>query len=87
MTKPDSRLSLAGGLIVLILAGCNGTPLGERSDSTILVPERMRTPDWPGAEIDSVAVWRGDEDRNWIFVTGKTSNLVYVCDAVSGETL
>ncbi|MCA9443599.1 MAG: hypothetical protein KC964_22555 [Candidatus Omnitrophica bacterium] len=87
MLKTNSRLALVGGLIVLILAGCNGTPLGGLSDSTILVPERMRTPDWPGAEIDSVAVWRGDEDRNWIFVTGKTSNLVYVCDAVSGETL
>ncbi|MCA9416574.1 MAG: hypothetical protein KC917_09895, partial [Candidatus Omnitrophica bacterium] len=82
MIKMNSRLAWAGGLIVLILTGCNGMPLGGLSDSTILVPERMRTPDWPGAEIDSVAVWRGDEDRNWIFVTGKTSNLVYACDAV-----
>ncbi len=79
------RVALVTGiLLVSTLAAWNHVDDGSEP-SLSLVPEKVRTQDWPNANIDSVALWRGEGNRNWLFVTGKTSNLVYVCDAITGE--
>lgn len=51
------------------------------------VEEKVRTPDWHGAEIDSAAIWEAPDGKVLLFASGKTSNEVLVCNAATGELL
>lgn len=48
------------------------------------IPEVFRTPNWPGADVDSVALWRDGKGGALLFVTAKQANVVYVCNGVTG---
>jgi 3-phytase len=49
------------------------------------IPEVFRTQDWPGSDVDSVALWRNPKGGALLFVTAKQANVVYACDGLTGK--
>lgn len=54
---------------------------------SVSIPEIFRTQDWTGADVDSVAAWRGPDGSALLFITAKSANEIYVCNGLTGEYL
>ena len=63
----------------------------ESSADTSVTPatltEAYETPRTPSDNIDSPALWHGDNGEHWILATAKEGDAVVVYDATSGETV
>ena len=55
--------------------------------SPVLIPQVFQTQDWLDDEIDSLAVWRKEGEQPLLFITGKRTDQIYVCDATTGTLI
>ena len=89
-----SQVQLLAALTTWSLA-CGGPPASETpGDPTtrgaapdpepVSVTETFRTQPDPGLDLDSVAVWRSD-DETWLVTTAKATHTLVVYDATTGE--
>lgn len=78
--------------LVALLAGCASSP-PERSavtwtpDDVRLVEEAWQSMPNPADNVDSPASWLGPDGQRWVFLTAKSSDLLVLFDADSGEQL
>lgn len=86
----------AATLIAALLSGCNDTAQTTSTTETddnaastepVTVEEAWLTARDERDNVDSLAVWTGPEDRNWLLATAKESHLLIVYDAATGERL
>jgi 3-phytase len=86
MFKASNRLFPPAIGLLMLIAGSPAVaaaPAGEIAT----VAEAARTPDFPGADVDSAAVWRDGKGGAWLLITAKEGNCVYVCDAITGKRI
>lgn len=50
-----------------------------------IIPETFLTKANPKNNIDSVAIWHGSNNQNWLLATAKSTNKIIVYDAQTGE--
>ena len=82
---PRSLATVA--VLSLILCGAAATSSRKAAAPANVgtIPEVLRTQDWPGADVDSVALWRDSKGGALLFVTAKQANAVYACDGLTGK--
>ena len=69
--------------VIILCPFVYAKPLFYRS-SPVLIPQVFQTQEWPEDEIDSLAVWRKEGEQPLLFITGKRTDQIYVCDAATG---
>lgn len=88
---PRQRALQAFAIVMGIAAILGFTNVYLLADETIpdipLISESLRTQDWPESFIDSLAVWQNAVLGGLLFITSKASNVLYVCDALTGDTV
>lgn len=74
-------------LAALALAACARNSASVPAPSVATVPQVFRSPEWPGDEIDSLALWKNADGGGLLVATGKESDLLYVLDPKTGALL
>jgi 3-phytase len=78
-----------GTFAFCVLLGCFSlgryAPAGSSSEKVEPVKEVFRTPDFPGDEIDSLALWRDGKGGGLLYITAKKVDEIHICDAISGR--
>lgn len=74
---------LAAFLMILAPAGLPAA--SDTATSPAAVRHVWRSPEFPGTEIDSLALWKGKGDEPLLYVTSKPNHTVEVLNAVTGD--
>ncbi len=84
-------------LSILLFAACHNAPATvdqeqKRPSRSILpevalIREAFTTLHVESDNVDSPAVWHGDDGQNWLLATAKAGNVIIVYDAASGEKI
>lgn len=78
---------------LLLLAACRTLDMGGDGEPSVpyrempTVPERYVSAETPDEELDSLALWSGDNGATWLIASGKSSDRLTVFDADTGATL
>ncbi|MEO8365706.1 MAG: phytase [Pseudoxanthomonas sp.] len=84
------------GLSLALLAGCatlppphSSTPQAPKATTTVdaVIPEAWVSTANAADELDSLAVWPGEDGQTWLIATAKSSHSLVVYDAETGERL
>jgi 3-phytase len=89
-----SKLVLSSVAAAVCLVGCTSpapralppAPIAIAAPSMV-VPERYVSPESPRDELDSLATWPAEDGRTWLIATAKSTHLLVVFDADTGERL
>jgi 3-phytase len=91
------KLAYLISLSILLFAACQNTPgtvdqEQKRPSQSILpevalIREAFTTLRDESDNVDSPAVWHGDDGQNWLLATAKAGNTIIVYDAASGEKI
>lgn len=71
-------------LWLLALSGCMQQSKGNLVNEIV---EQFATTHKNGYNVDSVAVWHGDNNQNWLIATAKTAHTLPVYDAATGKLI